>query len=61
MTALALFAQIAAAHDPIPVLTVCEALRGLSKHNGKEVIIVGRSFWTFEGSFINEEFFPLTV
>ena len=36
LTALALFAQIAAAHDPIPVLTVCEALRSLSKHNGKE-------------------------
>jgi len=34
-----------------PVLTVCEALRDLKLYNGKDVVIVGRSAWTFEGTF----------
>jgi hypothetical protein len=37
-----------------PVLTVCDALRNLSGLNGKYVILVGRSFVTFEGGFMNE-------
>jgi len=45
---------VAAAQD-IPVLTVCDALHELPKHNGKNVIVVGRSFYTFEGTFLNEE------
>ena len=37
------------------MLTVCEALHELAEHNGKNVIVVGRSFYTFEGTFMNEE------
>lgn len=40
--------------EPIPVLTVCEALRDLKTYNGKDVLIVGRSAWTFEGTFLSE-------
>lgn len=50
----AFFLRVAAAQD-IPVLTVCEALHELPEHNGKNVIVVGRSFYTFEGTFMNEE------
>jgi hypothetical protein len=53
-TAIVLFVRTAYA-QPIPVLTVCEALHDLEKYNGKVVIVVGRAFWTFEGSFMNEE------
>ena len=51
---VAFFLCVAAAQD-IPVLTVCEALHELPEHNGKNVIVVGRSFFTFEGTFVNEE------
>ena len=42
----------------IPVLTVCEALRDLKLYNGKDVVIVGRSGWTFEGTFLSEDCEP---
>ena len=54
LTVVALFGSTAGA-QPIPVLTVCEALHDLAEYNGKLVIVVGRSFWTFAGSFLNEE------
>lgn len=54
---VALLLPIAAAQQ-IPVLTVCEALHELPKHNGKLIIVVGRSFFSFEGSFMNEECEP---
>jgi hypothetical protein len=49
----ALFLRILAA-QAIPVLTVCEALHELPEHNGKNVIVVGRYFYAFEGTFMNE-------
>jgi len=42
----------------IPVLTVCEVLHELPKYNGKLVIVVGRVFFTFEGTFMNEDCGP---
>jgi len=42
----------------IPVLTVCEVLRDLKLFNGKDVVIVGRSGWTFEGTFLSEDCEP---
>src|SRR5271165_2669884 len=39
----------------MPVLTVCEALHGLTEYTGKFVIVVGRAFYTFEGFFLNED------
>jgi len=51
-----LFGQAAAASTP--VLTVCEALRDLKLYNGKDVVIVGRSGWTFEGTFLSEDCEP---
>jgi hypothetical protein len=44
-SAALLFGQATA--ESIPVLTVCEALRDLKLYNGKDVMIVGRSAWTF--------------
>jgi hypothetical protein len=41
-----------------PVLTVCEALRDIGLYAGKDVVIVGYSGWTFEGSFIHEKCEP---
>ena len=32
-----------------PVLTVCEALRNFNVYRGKDVVIVGRYEFTFEG------------
>jgi hypothetical protein len=57
---LAAFALLvpAANAQQIPVLTVCEALHELPKYNGKVVIVVGRTFLTFEGSFMNEKCEP---
>jgi len=52
LSGASIFAQ--AAHESIPVLTVCEALSDLKTYNGKEVVIVGRSAWTFEGTFLSE-------
>jgi len=43
---------------PIPVLTVCETLRNLNVYSGKTVVIVARSGWTFEGTFMNERCEP---
>jgi hypothetical protein len=48
--------QVTAASTP--VLTVCEALRDLRLYNGKDVVIVGRSAWTFEGTFLSEDCEP---
>lgn len=47
-----------AAVKPTPVLTVCEALRDLKLYNGEEVVIVGRSALTFEGTFLSEDCEP---
>jgi len=38
----------------VPVLTVCEALTGLKSHAGKDVVLVGLSGPTIEGTFISE-------
>ena len=38
-----------------PVLSVCEALRDIGLYAGKDVVIVGYSGWTFEGSFMHEK------
>ena len=42
----------------IPVLTVCEALRNIKSYRGKEIAVVGRSAFTFEGDFISEQCEP---
>jgi hypothetical protein len=39
----------------VPVLSVCEALRGLELYRGKTVVIVARAGITFEGSFMDEQ------
>ena len=39
----------------IPVLTVCEALGELSRHNGQSVVVVGRFGYTDEGSWLSED------
>jgi|SRR5215467_5783771 len=57
LAAFALLVPTANAQQ-IPVLTVCEALHELPKYNGKVVIVVGRTFFTFEGSFMNEKCEP---
>jgi hypothetical protein len=41
-----------------PVLTVCEALHNLRLYKGKDVVIVGRSGWTFYGTFLGEDCGP---
>ena len=41
--------------DALPVLTVCEALRDLKAYRDKDVVIVARSVYTFEGTFLNED------
>lgn len=41
--------------DPPPVLTVCEALQDLKAYRDKDVVIVARSVYTFEGTFLNED------
>jgi hypothetical protein len=41
-----------------PVLTVCEALQDLKAYNGKDVVIVARSGFTFEGTFLGEHCEP---
>jgi len=38
----------------IPVLTVCQALRGASQYSGQTVIVVGRAFGTEEGAWLDE-------
>src|SRR5450755_4313167 len=55
-SAAPLFGQATA--ESTPVLTVCEALRDLKLYNGKDVMIVGRSAWTFEGTFLSEHCEP---
>ena len=47
--------SVAAAAEPFPVLTVCEALKDPSRYDGKSVIIVGRSVGTSEGSWLSED------
>jgi hypothetical protein len=44
-----------AAPDDVPVLTVCEVLSDLDRYEGKSIIIVGRSSWTDEGSWLTED------
>ena len=38
----------------LPVITVCEALEHIALYRDKNVVVVGLSNWTFEGSFIHE-------
>src|SRR5260370_28702890 len=38
-----------------PVLTICEALRNFDMYRGKDVVIVGRCEFTFEGAFMSEK------
>ncbi len=45
----------AAPSEALPVITVCEALEDLSRYNGKSVVIVGRSSYTNEGSWLTED------
>lgn len=40
--------------EPVPVITVCEALNDLSRYNGKSVILVGRFASSEEGSWLSE-------
>ena len=40
------------------VVSVCETLRNLKVYNGKTVVIVARSGWTFEGTFMDEQCGP---
>lgn len=47
-----------AAAQSVPVLTVCEALQNLKLYNGKSVVIVGRSGYTLEGTFMGEDCGP---
>jgi hypothetical protein len=37
----------------VPVLTLCEALRDLDLYRGKQVAVVARAGWTFEGTFLS--------
>lgn len=50
----------ARAQEPaaLPVLTVCQALRGIEVYRGKAVVIVGHSGDTFEGRFLHEKCDP---
>jgi hypothetical protein len=41
-----------------PVLTVCEALRDINLYRGKVVVIVGHSYYTFDGRFFQEKCDP---
>lgn len=47
---------ILAANDApaVPILTVCQALRGAAQYSGKTVIIVGRAFGNGEDSWVDE-------
>jgi hypothetical protein len=47
-----LFGQDATAS--LPILTVCEALRDLKTYNGRDVAIVGKAGFTFEGTVLSE-------
>jgi hypothetical protein len=52
------FASQASAQDkaePAPIVTVCEALRNLKIYNGRDIVIVGRYVWTFDGAFLTED------
>jgi hypothetical protein len=42
----------------IPVLTVCHALRDPARYGGQNVIVVGRSIGTSEGSWLDEDCGP---
>lgn len=50
--------RIQARAESTPVLTVCEALRDLKVYNDRDVVIVGRSAPTFEGTFLSEDCEP---
>ncbi len=39
---------------PVPILTVCEALRSLDAYRGRPVVVVGHTGFTFEGVFMSE-------
>ena len=39
----------------VPVLTVCQALRDPARYGGQNVILVGRSVGTSEGSWLDED------
>jgi len=55
-----LYAQRPASSD-IPVLTVCEILRDVTRYDGVAVVVVGRSIGTMEGSWLDEECAPQIV
>ena len=46
---------IAPASGAPPVLTVCEVLENIDLYRGKDVVIIGRLEWTFEGGFLHEK------
>jgi len=54
--ALTLFCFAAASDEQatIPVLTVCQALRGANQYSGQTVIVVGRAVDAAEGGWIDE-------
>lgn len=40
-------------HATVPVVTVCEVLRGLDVYRGRSVIVVGNAYWTLDGTFMD--------
>lgn len=44
-----------ATDEPVPVLTVCEALKDTARYDGKTVVVVGRLDSTSEGGWLNAE------
>jgi hypothetical protein len=44
-----------ASENAPPVLTVCEVLSDLQRYDGQSVVVVGRSSFTEEGSWLDEE------
>jgi len=56
MVALAMscFAVASDEQAAIPVLTVCQALRGANQYSGRTVIVVGRAVDAAEGGWIDE-------
>ena len=42
-----------AAEEPVPVLTVCEALKDIEKYDGKTIIVFGRFASSMEGGWLS--------
>lgn len=49
---------LAQAQSKIPVLGVCDVLRGLDGWRGKNVVIVGLAEYTFDGTFLGDQCEP---